>query len=102
MATTGGTSSLSLNASFDRRKDLAVDNYKAQLTGLAVYEMSFDCSDFLPSKVTNANADASIVVTMPGNHFDSNAKMEIKNLPCLLIAIRTDWWNAVCTMCLPR
>jgi uncharacterized protein (TIGR03545 family) len=79
-ATKGGTTTLALGASFDRRKELAVDNYKAVLTGLPIKEMSFGRSDFLPSKVTNAVADASITVIVPGNHFDSNSKIVFKNL----------------------
>jgi uncharacterized protein (TIGR03545 family) len=79
-ATKGGTTTLTLGASFDRRKELAVDNYKALLTGLPIKEMSLGQSDFLPSKVTNAVADASIIVAVPGNHFDSNTKIVFKNL----------------------
>jgi len=80
MATKGGTTTLSLDASFDRRKELAVDNYKAQLSGLEVKEMSLGRSDFLPTKVSNAVADASIIVNVPGRHFDSNAKIVFKNM----------------------
>jgi uncharacterized protein (TIGR03545 family) len=80
MATKGGTTTLSLDASFDRRKEIAVDNYKAQLSGLEVKEMSLGQSDFLPTKVSNAVADASIIVDVPGRHFDSNAKIVFKNM----------------------
>jgi hypothetical protein len=79
-ATKGGTTTLALGASFDRRKELGVDNYKALLTGLPIKEMSLGRSDFLPSKVTNAIADASIIVAVPGNHFDSNTKIVFNNL----------------------
>jgi uncharacterized protein (TIGR03545 family) len=79
-ATKGGTTTLALGASFDRRKELAVDNYKALLTGLPIKEMSLGRSDFLPSKVTNAVADASIIVAVPGNHFDSNTKIVFNNV----------------------
>ena len=80
MATKGGTTTLSLGASFDRRKELAVDNYKAKLTGLTIGELSLGRSDFMPSKATNAVADASISVVVPGNHFDSNTDIVFKNL----------------------
>jgi uncharacterized protein (TIGR03545 family) len=80
MATKGGTTTLSLDASFDRRKELAVDHYKAQLSGLEVKEMSLGRSDFLPTKVSNAVAEASIIVEVPGNHFDSNSKIVFKNM----------------------
>jgi uncharacterized protein (TIGR03545 family) len=79
-ASKGGTTTLALGASFDRRKELAVDNYKVLLTGLPIKEMSLGRSDFLPAKVTNAVADASILVTVPGNRFDSNTKIVFKNL----------------------
>jgi uncharacterized protein (TIGR03545 family) len=85
MATKGGTTTLALGASFDRRKELAVDNYKAVLTGLPVKEMSLGHSDFLPSKVTNADADASITVVVPGNHFDSNAKIVFSNMTLVFV-----------------
>jgi uncharacterized protein (TIGR03545 family) len=80
MASKGGTTTLSLDASFDRRREPGVDTYKAQLTGLEVNKMSFGRSDFLPSKISNAVADASIHVVVPGNHFDSNAKIVFKNM----------------------
>ena len=80
MATKGGSTTLSLDASFDRRKEPAVDNYKAQLTSLAVQEMSLGQSDFLPSKVTNAVADASITISVPGSHFDSHTHIVFKNM----------------------
>jgi uncharacterized protein (TIGR03545 family) len=79
-ATKGGTITLALGASFDRRKELAVDNYKALLTGLPIKEMPLGRSDFLPSKVTNAVADASIIVIVPGNQFDSDTKIVFNNL----------------------
>jgi uncharacterized protein (TIGR03545 family) len=80
MATKGAMTTLSLDASFDRRVEPAVDNYKAQLTGLGVNDMALGSSDFLPSKVANTVADASISVIVPGNHFDSNAKIVFKNM----------------------
>jgi uncharacterized protein (TIGR03545 family) len=79
-ATKGGATTLKLNASFDRRVDPGVDNYKAILTGLRVDAMSLGQSDFLPSKVSNAIADASIIIEVPGNHFDSNTKIAFKNM----------------------
>jgi hypothetical protein len=80
MATNGGTTPLSLDASFDRCKELPIDKYKAQLTGLAVNAMNLGRSDFLPSKITNAIADATITVEVPGNHFDSNTRIGFNNL----------------------
>jgi uncharacterized protein (TIGR03545 family) len=78
--TKGGTTSLSLDASFDRRHDLAVDTYKAQLTGLQVNEMQLGQSDLLPSKATGAVADAVIDVNVPGNQFEADTKIDFKNM----------------------
>ena len=79
-ATKGGTTTLTLDASFDRRKGVPVDDYKARLSGLAVGDMELGRTDFIPSKVTNATADASITVHVPGHQFDSNTRVELKNM----------------------
>jgi uncharacterized protein (TIGR03545 family) len=78
--TKGGTTTLSLDASFDRRHELAVDIYKAQLTGLQVNEMRFGQSDLLPSKATGTVADAVIDVNVPGNQFEANTKIDFRNM----------------------
>jgi uncharacterized protein (TIGR03545 family) len=78
--TKGGTTTLSLDASFDRRHELAVDIYKAQLTGLQVNEMQFGQSDLLPSKATGTVADAVIDVNVPGNKFEANTKIDFRNM----------------------
>jgi len=79
-ATKSGSTNLTLNATFDRRIDPGVDTYKAILTGLRVDDMSLGQSDFLPAKVTNSVADASIIIEVPGSHFDSNVKIAFKNM----------------------
>jgi uncharacterized protein (TIGR03545 family) len=79
-ASKGGSTTLALGVSIDRRKEIGVDNYKAILTGLPIKQMSLGRSDFLPSKVIDAKADASITVVVPGNHFDSNTKIAFNNM----------------------
>ncbi len=79
-ATKGGTTTLALGASFDRRKELAVDNYKAILTGLPINKMSLGNSDFLPARITNSIANASIIVEVPGNKFNSNTGINFTNM----------------------
>jgi uncharacterized protein (TIGR03545 family) len=79
----GGRTTLTLGASFDRRKDIAVDKYNADLAGLPVKQMSFGRSDFLPSRIIDAVAEASINVVVPGNQFDSNTKIVIDNMKLL-------------------
>ncbi|MBF8247209.1 MAG: hypothetical protein HW374_9 [Bacteroidetes bacterium] len=78
--TKGGSTSLAFNASFDRRKELPVDDYHAKLTGLKVGDMQMGRSDFLPSKITRAVASANIDVNVPGNKFESTSKIAFGNL----------------------
>lgn len=76
----GGTTSLGFNASFDRRKELPVDDYHAKLAGLRVADMQVGRSDFLPSKITKAVAGANIDVNVPGNRFESTSKIAFANI----------------------
>jgi uncharacterized protein (TIGR03545 family) len=76
----GETMKLNLRAMFDRRKDESLDTYNATLTGAKIGTMEMGQADFLPSKITNAVADASIDVRVPGNTFDSNTKIQFSNL----------------------
>ncbi|MGB2867545.1 MAG: TIGR03545 family protein [Bacteroidota bacterium] len=78
--TKGGTTSLSFKASFDRRPEVPVDNYKVNLSGLRVADLSTGRSDFVPSKITNAIAGVSVTVTVPGNRLDSDTKLNFGNL----------------------
>jgi uncharacterized protein (TIGR03545 family) len=78
--TKGGKTSLSFHASFDRRKDLPVDNYQVKLAGLQLGDFPLGRSDFLPSKITQAIAGASIDVAVPGNKFESTAKVSFANI----------------------
>ncbi len=80
LLTKGGSASLNLAAMFDRRKDIPLDTYEATLTGAKIASMQLGRADFLPSKVTNINADASINVKVPGNTFDSETKIQFSGL----------------------
>jgi uncharacterized protein (TIGR03545 family) len=82
----GPSTSLKLNASFDRRKEESLDTYRAALTGASIGTMEIGRADFLPSKVTNVGADASINVTVPGNRFDSDTKIQFSNLKFVFAA----------------
>jgi uncharacterized protein (TIGR03545 family) len=79
-ATRGNVTSLSVAASIDRRAEVAVDDYKVQLAGLAVGTMALGRSDFLPAKATGANADAAITVHLPGKQLESNAAIAFRNM----------------------
>ncbi len=76
----GPTMSVDLRAMFDRRKEEPLDTYKARLTGARIGTMDVGRSDFLPSKIKDVNADASIDVTVPGNKFDSDTRIQFSNL----------------------
>jgi uncharacterized protein (TIGR03545 family) len=78
--TKGGKSSFTLDASFDRRPDVPVDSYRVTAAGLPVRDFPLGRADFLPSKITNAKLNASAQVSVPGNQFDSNLKVDFRNL----------------------
>lgn len=78
--TKGGSTTLSFNAVFDRRPEIPVDSYKVHLSGLRVAELSTGRSDFVPSKITNAVANASITVSIPGTRLDADTRLNFGNL----------------------
>ncbi len=78
--TKGGTTSLSLDALFDRTKDTPLDRYRARVSGLPLADFQFGKSDFLPSKITNAKLASSLSVTIPGNQFDSDISAQFTDL----------------------
>lgn len=78
--TKGGTTSLSLQVTFDRRRDEPLDNYKLKLAGLAVGDFELGRSDFLPAKITQSVASADAVVNMPGRIFDGNLGLNFSGL----------------------
>jgi uncharacterized protein (TIGR03545 family) len=78
--TKGGKSSFTFDSSLDRRPDIPVDSYKVMATAVAVGGLSLGQADFFPSKITNATANVAAQVSMPGNEFDSNLKIDFRNL----------------------
>jgi uncharacterized protein (TIGR03545 family) len=78
--TKGGRSSFTFDASLDRRPDIPVDRYEVTATGVAVGGLSLGRADFLPSKITNASANAAAQVSTRGNEFDSNLKIDFRSL----------------------
>jgi len=78
--TKGARISFTLDASFDRRPEVPVDNYRMAARGLRVAELSLGRADFLPSKITNAVATIAAQVSVPGNQFDSNVKVDFQDL----------------------
>lgn len=76
----GRGTTASFAASFDRTKDLAVDNYKASLNGVPVSAMQLGRSDFVPSKITNARAGFVVQASVPGNQFDADAQIALRGI----------------------
>ncbi len=78
--TQGGKLSLTLGALFDRRNEVPLDNYKASVAGLRLADFQLGQSDFLPSKITGAGLNSELEIRVPGNEFDSRAKLHFSNL----------------------
>ncbi len=76
----GGGRSFTLGALIDRRKDTPYDEYKASLGGVPLSEFQIGKSDFLPTKVTNANMSSSITVTVPGSNFDARTHLSFQSV----------------------
>jgi uncharacterized protein (TIGR03545 family) len=76
----GGSLSMTLAALFDRRTEVPLDNYKASVAGLKLADFRLGQSDFLPSRISGAGLNAELEIRVPGNEFDSKAKMHFSNL----------------------
>jgi uncharacterized protein (TIGR03545 family) len=68
------------DASFDRRPDVPIDNYEVTVRRIGVNNLEFGQADFVPSKITHAVADIAARVSVPGNRFDSNLKLDFHDL----------------------
>lgn len=71
---------IKLNGLFDRRKDIPLDEIRAELSGVPVGEFSLGNSNFLPSKITDAVMTTGVKLIMPGNKLDATAEFYITNL----------------------
>jgi uncharacterized protein (TIGR03545 family) len=75
-----GGSAFTFDASFDRRPDIPVDNYKVTASNLPAADITFGQADFVPSRITKAMINSSAAVTVPGDRFDSNIKLAFRDL----------------------
>ncbi|MCX6145377.1 MAG: TIGR03545 family protein [Ignavibacteriales bacterium] len=75
-----GGRAFTFDASFDRRPDVPVDNYKVTASNLPAGDITFGQADFVPSRITRAIINSSAAVTVPGDHFDSNIKLAFRDL----------------------
>jgi uncharacterized protein (TIGR03545 family) len=78
--TRGGTTSLDLKATIDRRTEVGVDTYDARLTGLAIGSISLGSSDLMPARATHVIADAVATVQLPGSELESSAAIAFRNM----------------------
>jgi uncharacterized protein (TIGR03545 family) len=75
-----GGSSFTFNASFDRRPDVPIDNYRVTASNIPAADITFGQADFVPSRITKAIINSSAEVTVPGDQFDSNVKLAFRDL----------------------
>ena len=76
---TGGHA-YTFEASFDRRPDVPVDDYRVTASNIPASDITFGQADFVPSRITRAIINSSAAVTVPGDHFDSNIKLAFRDL----------------------
>lgn len=75
-----GGSAFTFDASFDRRPDIPVDNYKVTALNIPAADISFGQADFVPSRITKAMITSSAQAVVPGDRFDSNIKLTFRDL----------------------
>ncbi len=76
----GDKLALTLGALLDRRTEIPLDDYKASVSGLKLADFQLGQSDFLPSRITGAGLNAELEIRVPGNEFDSRAKLHFTNM----------------------
>jgi uncharacterized protein (TIGR03545 family) len=76
---TGGNA-FTFDASFDRRPEVPVDQYKVTASNIPAADITFGQADFVPSRITNATLNSSAQVTVPGDRFDASTKIDFRNL----------------------
>jgi uncharacterized protein (TIGR03545 family) len=76
----GESMSLGFAGTIDRRKEMALDEYKAHVTGIKLAAFELGKSDFLPSKIVNASLNTDVTVTVPGSSFDAGATFDFRNM----------------------
>ncbi|HCA80458.1 MAG TPA: hypothetical protein DEP53_12070 [Bacteroidetes bacterium] len=79
-ASKSGGSSYSIDASFDRRTDSPVDNYKITASDVPAGDVAFGQQDFVPSKISNATLAVAAEATVPGRRFDASARILFQRL----------------------
>jgi uncharacterized protein (TIGR03545 family) len=73
----GGGRTFSLDASFDRTKDLPVDRYSATLGNVPLAAFALGNSGSLAGKIRQASMNSTLSVDVPGNTFDANSRVTL-------------------------
>jgi uncharacterized protein (TIGR03545 family) len=71
----GGGRTFSLDASFDRTKDVPADRYAATLGNVPLSSFSLGNSGAVAGKITGATMNSALTVDVPGNAFDANTRI---------------------------
>jgi uncharacterized protein (TIGR03545 family) len=79
-ATRSDRTSFSFDASFDRRPEVPVDEYKLRATGVPIAQMALGRSDFLPSKIIDTKAAFGVDIQVPGRRFDAQANIAFSEM----------------------
>ncbi len=78
-AKTGG-SRFTIDASFDRRPEVPIDNYRVAASNLAAGDIVFGQANFVPSRITKAMVNVSAQTSVPGDRFDANVNLVFRDL----------------------
>ncbi len=73
-------SSFSFDATFDRRPEVPVDNYKVRAAGVPIGQFTVGRSDFLPSRITEAIGTYEIDAEVPGNRIEASTTATFSNV----------------------
>jgi uncharacterized protein (TIGR03545 family) len=75
-----GGRSFTFDASFDRRPEIPIDQYKLSVSNLPTGEIAFGQADFVPSRISKAILNTNADVIVPGDHFDADIKLTFRDL----------------------
>jgi uncharacterized protein (TIGR03545 family) len=78
--TEGGTISAGLAASIDRRQDVPMDEYTANIAGLRLQNIAIGSESFLKGNISGAQLAAEVNLRIPGDRFDGTANLHFRNV----------------------
>ena len=73
-------SSFSFDATFDRRPEVPVDNYKVRAANVPIGQLTVGRSDFLPSRITETIGTFVIDAEVPGNRIEASTTATFSNV----------------------